>query len=234
MVEAQKEVEKLAEQNFQRDREILRLENECSQKQNMVIGLLNETKSAEAEKTNRNLNEMTRRKIQLEFELAEMKEDLETMEFEKLEATVEIERLQEDNFAKDQKIRSLESQVKMHKEEKTNGTVKEEQSVSEKKDEKKTALGKTRCLRKPQVNCKALYRQIDSIEEELRQIGAQKQPSAATKRCTKALAKTPAIKKPLSTEEVHKTMRIESAARLRRLEQEAKMVKNLYKINSVT
>ncbi|XP_066981249.1 trichohyalin-like [Macrobrachium rosenbergii] len=234
MVEAKKGVGKLEEQNFQRDREILRLENECSQKQNLVIGLLNETKSAEAEKANRNLNELTRRRIQLEFELAETKEELETMEFEKLEATVDIERLQKDNFAKDKKIRSLESQVKMLKEEKTNGTVKKEQSASEKGDEKKKALGKTRCLRKPQINCKALYRQVDSIEEELRQIRAQKQPSAATKRRAKALAKTPAIKKPLSREESHKTMRIESAARLRRLEQDAKMLRNLYKINSVT
>ncbi|XP_066957627.1 ELKS/Rab6-interacting/CAST family member 1-like [Macrobrachium rosenbergii] len=250
MAEAKKEVEKLAEQTFQKDREILRLENECSQKQNLVIGLLNEKKNAVSENVNRNLNEMTRRTIQLEFELAETKEELDTMEFEKLEATVEIERLQEDNFAKDQKIRSLESQVEMLKEEKTNGTVKEkevflrkknvvkmapkEQSASENGDEKKKALGKTRCLRKPQINCKAFYEQIDSIEEELRQIRAQKQPSADTKRHAKALAKTPAIKKPLSTEEVHKKMRVESAARLRRLEEDAKMVKNLYKINSVT
>ncbi|XP_066965462.1 tropomyosin-2-like [Macrobrachium rosenbergii] len=194
MAEAKKEVEKLAEQTFQKDREILRLENECSQKQNLVIGLLNEKKNAVSENVNRNLNEMTTRTIQLEFELAETKEELDTMEFEKLEAT----------------------------------------SASENGDEKKKALGKTRCLRKPQINCKAFYEQIDSIEEELRQIRAQKQPSADTKRHAKALAKTPAIKKPLSTEEVHKKMRVESAARLRRLEEDAKMVKNLYKINSVT
>ncbi|XP_066976788.1 paramyosin-like [Macrobrachium rosenbergii] len=250
MEQTKKDVEKLEEQNFQRNRESLRLENECSQKQKVVISLLKETKSVVTEKINGKMNEMTRRTVQLEFELAETKEELEIMEFEKLEATVEIERLQQENFEKDQKIRSLETSVKMLKEEKANGTAKEkevfherrnvvkmapkEQSVPERKDEKTKSLDETRCLRKPQINCKALYRQMDNIEELLHQARAQKQPSAGTKTRSKALAKTPAVKKPINIEEVHKKMRLESASRLRRLEQDSKMVKNLYKINSVT
>ncbi|XP_066943553.1 synaptonemal complex protein 1-like [Macrobrachium rosenbergii] len=255
--ERKNELEDLKKQSLLRDREILRLENECSLKQKEVIGLLKECKSVAAEKANGKLNEMTKRIVQLEFELAETKEELETMEFEKLEAIVEMERLQEENLAKDAKIRSLETEVKVLKEKKVNETVKErdliskekemfngkknmvkmmpiEQSVPERKDGKKKALDKTRCLRKPQIDCKALYRQLDNIEEGLNQFRKLEQHPAGTKKRSNAMAKTPPVKKPLSTEQVHQKMRLESAARLRKLEQESEMVRKLYKINSVT
>ncbi|XP_066953359.1 coiled-coil domain-containing protein 102A-like [Macrobrachium rosenbergii] len=199
---------------------------------------------------------MTRRKVQLEFELAETKEELETMEFEKMETIVEIERLQEENLAKDMKIESLETKLRILKEEKAIEKVKEheliskekemynrkknlvklvpiELPVSEKKVEEKETPDKPRCLRKPQINCKALYQRLDSIEEGIKQIEALEHHSTGTKRRSKALAKTPSVKKPLNTE-VHHKMMMESAARLQRLEQESAMVRKLYKINSVT
>ncbi|XP_066973307.1 interaptin-like [Macrobrachium rosenbergii] len=255
--ERKNELEDLKKQNLLRDREILRLENESSLKQKEVIGLLKESKRVAAEKANGKLNEMTKRIVQLEFELAETKEELETMEFEKLEAIVETERLQEENLAKDAKIRSLETEVKVLKEKKVNETVKErdliskekemfngkknmvkmvptEQSVPQRKDGKNKALDKTRCLRKPQIDCKDLYRRLDNIEEGLNQFRKLEQHPAGTKKRSNAMAKTPPVKKPLSTEQVHQKMRLESAARLRKLEHESEMVKNLYKINSVT
>ncbi|XP_066959008.1 calponin homology domain-containing protein DDB_G0272472-like [Macrobrachium rosenbergii] len=242
MAEQKKEVQKLKDQNLQRDGEILRLENECSLKQKEVISLLKETKNFVAEKMNGQKNEMMRRTVQLEFELADLKEDLETMEFEKMEAIVEIESLQEENSAKDTKIRSLEREVEILKE-MANERMKEkevsvkmvqtEHSVSPRKVGKKSSSGKTRCLRKPQINCQSLYQQMDKIEKELHQIRALKQPSADTKRSSKALAKTSSVKKPQNTE-VHHKMMMESAARLQRLEQESAMVRKLYKINSVT
>ncbi|XP_066980124.1 calponin homology domain-containing protein DDB_G0272472-like [Macrobrachium rosenbergii] len=199
------ELEKLKQQNLLKDREILRLENECSLKQKEVIGLLEKSKSIVAEKANRKINAMTKTSVRLEFELAETKEELETMEFEKMEAIVETERLQEENLAKDTKIRSLETKVGVLKEKKKNETVEErqlitkekemfnkktnmvklvpvEQLVSERKVGKKKALDKTRCLRKPQIDCKALYRRLDTNEEGLNQIRASELHSSVTKR----------------------------------------------------
>ncbi|XP_066964330.1 formin-1-like [Macrobrachium rosenbergii] len=160
------ELEKLKEQNLQRYREVLQLENECTQKQKEVIHLLKESKTVVAEKSKANgkLNEMTRRRVQLEFELAEAKEELETMEFEKMEATLELERLQEETLAKDTKIRSLETKVKILKGEKASEEMKghnlirkekevsrreknmikmvpQEQPISERKAEKKKGFG---------------------------------------------------------------------------------------------
>ncbi|XP_066958657.1 myosin heavy chain, clone 203-like [Macrobrachium rosenbergii] len=259
IAERTKEVEKMKDLNLQKDREILRLQNDCSLKQKEVIGLLKESKSVVADKANGKLTEMTRRKVQLEFELPEMKEELETMEFEKMETIVELESLQEKNSAKDQRIISLETEVRILQEEKRNKTMKElgllckenemlkiktnvvkkvpeEQPLSE----KKTDLDKTRCLRRPQINCKDLYRQMNNIEEGINQLRALGQPSAGTRKDTKkVLTKTPSLTKPnqkpkMSRKELHQKMRLESAARLQRLEQESQMVKNLYKINSVT
>ncbi|XP_066976910.1 myosin heavy chain, clone 203-like [Macrobrachium rosenbergii] len=241
IAETTKEVENMKDLNLQKDREILRLQNECSLKQKEVIGLLKESKSFVADKANGKLTEMTKRKVQLEFELAEMKEELETMEFEKMETIVELESLQEENSAKDQKIRSLETEVRILQEVlkiKTNVVkmVPEEQPLSE----KKTDLDKTRCLRRPQINCKDLYRRLDSIEEGINQLRTLEQPSVGTRKYTeKVLTKTPSLTKPnqkpkMSRKELHQKMRLESAARLQRLEQESQMVKNLYKINSVT
>ncbi|XP_066965660.1 ERC protein 2-like [Macrobrachium rosenbergii] len=259
IVDKKEELEKLKEQNLQRDREILRLENECTQKQKEVIDLLKGSKMVVAEKSKANgkLNEMTRRRVQLVFELAEAKEELETMEFEKMEAILELERLQEETLAKDTKVRSLETKVKILKGEKAseemNGhnlirkekevctrektmikMVLQEQPISETKAEKKKALNKTRCLRKPKINCKVLYRRMDSIEEGLRQIMALQRPSTGTKRHSKDPTKTPSNKKPLNKKEVHQKMKMESAARLRTLERESEIVRKLYKINAVT
>ncbi|XP_066982723.1 myosin-6-like [Macrobrachium rosenbergii] len=244
-----KEADKLKEQNLQRDKEILQLQNECSQKQKEVIRL----------QANGKLTELTRNKVQLEFELAEMKEELETMEFEKMEAIVELESLQEESSAKDQKIRSLETELTILQEEKKNKITKEvgllcdENELLEGKKnvvkivtkekplpEKKTDLDKTRCLRRPQIDCKGLYRRLDSIEEGINKLRTLEQSSAGTRRGTKkVLTKTSSLTKPnqtpkMSSKELHKKMRLESAARLQRLEQESQMVKNLYKINSVT
>ncbi|XP_066971886.1 early endosome antigen 1-like [Macrobrachium rosenbergii] len=243
IAQSKNELENLKAQNLLKDREILRLENENSLKQKEVIGLLKRIKIAEAEKANENLNAMTKRTVRLEFELADTKEELETIEFEKMEAIVEIERLQQENLDKDTKIRSLEAKLSVLKEKKENETLMErnlitkemlkrkrnvvkletilEESVPERKVEKKRALDKTRCLRKPQIDCKALYRRLDAIEEGLNEMRASEQHSAATKR-------------PSNRDELHQKMRLESAARLRKLEQESKFVKNLYKINSVT
>ncbi|XP_066969081.1 coiled-coil domain-containing protein 110-like [Macrobrachium rosenbergii] len=127
IVEKEEELEKLKEQNLQRNKEVLRLQNECTQTQKEVICLLKESKSVVAEKPKANgkLNEMTRRRrVQLEFELAEAKEELETTEFEKMETTFELERLQEETLAKDTKIRSLETKVKILKGEKTSEEMK--------------------------------------------------------------------------------------------------------------
>ncbi|XP_066975338.1 calponin homology domain-containing protein DDB_G0272472-like [Macrobrachium rosenbergii] len=256
IVESKKELQKLNEQNLLQDREILRLENECSLKQREVIRLLKESKSIAAEKANGKMNVMTKRIVQLEYELAETKDELDTMEFEKMEATIEIERLQEENMAKDKKITALEIEASVLKEKKDDETAKErhltnkesemfnekknmakleqiEQPAPERKAGKKNALAKTRSLRKPQIDCKALHRRIDTFEERLKEIMASEQHSVGTKRPSKAMAETP-IKKPVNREDLHQKMRLESAARLKKLEEESKMVKNLYKINSVT
>ncbi|XP_066969102.1 uncharacterized protein MCAP_0864-like [Macrobrachium rosenbergii] len=259
IAEKKEELEKLKQQNLQKDREILRLQNECTQKHMEVICLLKESKTVVAEKPKANgkLNEMTRRRVQLEFELAEAKEELETMEFEKMEMTLELERLQEETLAKDTKIRSLETKVKILKGEKTSEEMKgnnlickekeacrreknkikmvpQEQTTSEKKAGEKKTLDKTRCLKKPNINCKALYRQMDSIEEELRQIMALQRPSNGNKRHSQDPTKTPSNTKPLNRKETHQKMRLESAAKLRTLERESEMVRRLYKINAVT
>ncbi|XP_064119183.1 reticulocyte-binding protein homolog 2a-like [Macrobrachium nipponense] len=86
LVEKKEELEKLKEENLQKDRELLRLENECTLKQMEVIRLqkASQTVVAENPKANGKLNEIRRRKVQLEFELAEAKEELETTEFEKI------------------------------------------------------------------------------------------------------------------------------------------------------
>ncbi|XP_066938980.1 uncharacterized protein MCAP_0864-like [Macrobrachium rosenbergii] len=244
IADKKEELENLKGQILQRDREILRLENECTQQQKKVISLLKESKTVVAEKSKANVkvNEMARRIVQLEFELTEAKEEFETMEFEKLEATLELERLQEETLAKDTKITALETKVKILKgenevsrrEKNMTEMVQQEQSTSERKSEKEKPLNKTRCLREPKINCKVLYQQMDSIEEGLRQIMALQRPSTGTKTHSKGPAKTPSDKKALNRNEVHQKMRLETAARLRTLEQESEMVRRLYKINSVT
>ncbi|XP_066953317.1 flagellar attachment zone protein 1-like [Macrobrachium rosenbergii] len=60
-----------------------------------------------------------------------------------------------------------------------------------------------------------------TIEKGIRQIRELEQHSTGTKRPSKALATTPTIKKPLNIQDVHQKMRLESAARLQRLEQES-------------
>ncbi|XP_064116549.1 CAP-Gly domain-containing linker protein 1-like [Macrobrachium nipponense] len=197
LVEKKEELEKLKEENLQKDRELLRLENECTLKQMEVIRLqkASQTVVAENPTANGKLNEIRRRKVQLEFELAEAKEELETTEFEKMEAILELESLQEETLAKDTKIRGLETKVKMLTgEEKRQGM---KAPISERKAEEKKTLDKARCLRKPQINCEALSRQIDSLDEKRRQIK-------------------------------------EFAANLRKLEQEAKMFRELYRKNADT
>ncbi|XP_064102655.1 interaptin-like [Macrobrachium nipponense] len=91
LVEKKEELEKLKEENLQKDRELLRLENECTLKQMEVIRLqkASQTVVAENPTANGKLNEIRRRKVQLEFELAEAKEELETKSFEKMEAILE-------------------------------------------------------------------------------------------------------------------------------------------------
>ncbi|XP_064116505.1 cingulin-like protein 1 [Macrobrachium nipponense] len=169
LVEKKEELEKLKEENLQKDRELLRLENECTPKQMEVIRLqkASQTVVAENPTANGKLNEIGR-KVQLEFELAEAKEELETTEFEKMEAILELESLQEETLAKDKKIRGLETKVKMLTGEKKRQGMKA--PISERKAEEKKASDKARCLRKPQINCEALSRQMDSLEEKLRQI----------------------------------------------------------------
>ncbi|XP_064103362.1 probable DNA double-strand break repair Rad50 ATPase [Macrobrachium nipponense] len=234
LAERKEELEELKEQNVQKDREILRLGGECSQMQEDIICLLKMVKSVAAEKgKGKELNEMTRRKVQLEFELAEVKEEQETIEFEKMEAIVEIERLQEANVAKDHKIRSLEEQFRFLR------MMPNEQPVLITTGEMMKSLDKPRCLRRPQVNCKALHRRLDSIEEGINQVRAMEQTSGGNKRETKALNKTPSSrnqnKQPtLNRDKLHQKMRLKSAANLQKLERDAAMVKSLYKINAVT
>ncbi|XP_064094403.1 golgin subfamily A member 6-like protein 6 [Macrobrachium nipponense] len=234
LAERKEELKELKEQNVQKDREILRLGGECSQMQEDIIGLVKMVKIVAAEKgKGKELSEMTRRKVQLEFELAEMKEEQETIEFEKMEAIVETERLQEENVAKDHKIRSLEEQFRFLK------MMPNEQPVLKTTGEMIKSLDKPRCLRRPQVNCKALHRRLDSIEEGINQVRAMEQTSDDNKRETKALRKTPSSRNqnkqpPMSRDELHQKMRLKSAANLQRLERDAAMVKSLYKINAVT
>ncbi|XP_066970097.1 ELKS/Rab6-interacting/CAST family member 1-like [Macrobrachium rosenbergii] len=259
IAEKKEELEKLKEQNLHRDTQILRLENECTKKHKEFMDLLKESKSVVAEKSKAigKMNEMTRRTIQLEFELAEAKEALEIMEFEKIEAILEIERLHEETSTKDTKITSLEKKVKILEgekaSEKMNGhnlireesevctkektmikMVAQEQPVSETKAVEKKTLNKTRRLIKPKIDCKVLYQRMDIIEEGLRQIMALQRPSTEAKTHSKDPTTTPLDKTPLNKNDVHKKMRQESAARLRTLERESEMVKKLYKINSVT
>ncbi|XP_064096543.1 paramyosin, long form-like [Macrobrachium nipponense] len=79
LADKRRELEDGKAHNLRRDREILRLENELSLKQNEVLGLTKGTESIVAQMANGKINEMTRKVVQLEFELAEMKEELETM-----------------------------------------------------------------------------------------------------------------------------------------------------------
>ncbi|XP_064096838.1 prelamin-A/C-like [Macrobrachium nipponense] len=173
LVEKKEELEKLKEENLQKDRELLRLENECTLKQMEVIRLqkASQTVVAENPTANGKLNEIRRRKVQLEFELAEAKEELETTEFEKMEAILELESLQEETLAKDTKIRGLETKVKMLTgEEKASRNEGAPYIWRARRAEEKKTSDKARCLRKPQINCEALSRQIDSLDEKLRQI----------------------------------------------------------------
>ncbi|XP_064120246.1 polyamine-modulated factor 1-binding protein 1-like [Macrobrachium nipponense] len=227
LAEKNEELEKMREQTLQKDREIIRLENECTQKQLEVRGLQQEPKTVVAEQPTGNgkMNDLIRRKAQLEFELEETKEQLETREFEELEVLL----------AHDTKITSLETEVKIlneHKNYKEKEVCRREET--KRKAEDKKASDKTRCLRKPQINCKALYLRMDSIEEELCQIKGLQRSLAGTKRHSKALTRTPSIGKPLNRDELHQKMGLISAANLQRLEREAKMVRELYKINAVT
>ncbi|XP_064120192.1 uncharacterized protein MCAP_0864-like [Macrobrachium nipponense] len=234
--EKNEELEKLRKQNLQKDSEILRLENECTQKQLEVSGLLKESESVVAEQPTANgkMNDLIRRIVQLEFDLAETKEQLETRVFEEMEALMEIVRPQEEILAQDTKISCL-GKVKIlngPKNYKENEVCRRERTIT--KAEGKKASDKTLCLKKPQINCRALYRRMDSIEEELRQIKGLQRPSAGTKRPSKAPNETPSIEKPLNRDELHQKMGLISAANLQRLEREAKMVRELYKINAVT
>ncbi|XP_064101075.1 synaptonemal complex protein 1-like [Macrobrachium nipponense] len=188
LAEKNEELKKLRKQNLQKDSEILRLENECTQKQLEVCGLLQESKSVVAEQPTANgkMNDLIRRNVQLEFDLAETKEQLETRVFEEMEALLEILRRQEEILAQDTMISCL-GKVKILNGSK-NYTEKEvcRRERTLRKAEDKKASDKTRCLRKPQINCRALYRRMDSIEEELRQIKGLQRPSAGTKRHSEA------------------------------------------------
>ncbi|XP_064115163.1 interaptin-like [Macrobrachium nipponense] len=237
LADKNEELEKLREQALQRDREILRLEIERTQKQLEVIGLLQESKTIVAEQPTANgkMNDLIRRKVKLEFELEETKEQLETKEFEEMEALLEFERRQEEILAQVTTISCLETKVTVlngPKDTKEKEVCRREKTM--RKAEDKKASDKTRCLRKPQINCRSLYRRMDSIEEELSQIKGLQRPSAGTKRHSKAPTKTLSTEKPLNRDELHQKMGLISAANLQRLEQEAKMVKELYKINAVT
>ncbi|XP_064101094.1 testis-specific gene 10 protein-like [Macrobrachium nipponense] len=242
LADKKRELEDVKAHNLQRDSEILRLENELSLNQKKVLSLTKATESIVAQRANGEINEMTRT-VQLEFELAEMKEELETMEFEKMEAILEIQKLQEEALAKDTKFRSLDmkgldmiSKAKdtFYKEKTVTKIAPKKQPGSEKKVRKESSQDKPRCLRKPQVNCKALYQQMDDIEEEISQIRASQRRSTANRRHSKAPAKLPSVTKPLKRDQIHQRLRMESAANLRRLERDAAMVRNLYKGNYVT
>ncbi|XP_064105110.1 interaptin-like [Macrobrachium nipponense] len=67
--EKKEELEKLKEENLQKDRELLRLENECTLKQMEVIRMkkASQTVVAENPRQMEKLNEIRRRKVQLEF-----------------------------------------------------------------------------------------------------------------------------------------------------------------------
>ncbi|XP_064122480.1 interaptin-like [Macrobrachium nipponense] len=237
LAEKNEELEKLRKQNLQKDSEILRVENECTQKLLEVSGLLKESKSVVAEQPTANgkKNDLIRRIVQLEFDIAETKEQLETRVFEEMEALMEIARPQEEILAQDTKISCL-GKVKIlngPKNYKEKEVCRRERTITKAEDKK--ASDKTLCLKKPQINCRALYRRMDSIEEELRQIkGLQRPSSAGTKRHSKAPNETPSIEKPLNRDELHQKMGLISAANLQRLERDAKMVRELYKINAVT
>ncbi|XP_064103378.1 myosin-2-like [Macrobrachium nipponense] len=235
-LEQNEELEKLRKQNLQKDSEILRLESECTQKQLEVSGLLKESKSVVAEQPTANgeMNELIRKIVQLEFDIAETKEQLEIRVFEEMEALMEIVRPQEEILAQDTKISCL-GKVRIlngPKNYKEKEVCRRERTITKAEDKK--ASDKTRCLKKPQINCRALYRRMDSIEEELRQIKGLQRPSAGTKRHSKAPNETPSIEKPLNRDELHQKMGLISAANLQRLERDAKMVRELYKINAVT
>ncbi|XP_064101079.1 interaptin-like [Macrobrachium nipponense] len=234
LVDKKRELEDVKAHNLQRESEILRLENELSLNQKKVLSLTKATESVVAQRANGKINEMTRRTVQLEFELAEMKEELETMEFEKMEAILEIQKLQEDALAKDTKIRSLDmkgldmiSKAKdtFYKEKTVTKMAPKKQPGSEEKVGKESSQDKPRCLRKPQVNSKALYQQMDDIEEAISQIRASQRRSTANRRHSKAPAKLPSVTKPLNREPNNiQRLRMESAANLRRLERDAAMV----------
>ncbi|XP_064110356.1 coiled-coil domain-containing protein 39-like [Macrobrachium nipponense] len=243
LADKKRELEDVKAHNLQRDREILHLENELSQKQREVLSSMKGTKSIIAQRANGKINEMTRRTVQLEFEHAEMKEELETMEFEKMEAILELEKLQEEALAQDMKIISLDmkgldmiskANDTFYKEKTVTKMAPKKQPGSEMKVGKESSQDKPRCLRKPKVNCKALYRQMDDIEEGIHQIRSSQRLSTANRRLSKALAKLPSVTKPLNRDQIHQRLRMESAANLRRLERDAAMVRNLYKGNYVT
>ncbi|XP_064081953.1 coiled-coil domain-containing protein 18-like [Macrobrachium nipponense] len=220
LAEKNKELEKLREQSSQKDSKILQLENECTQKQLEVTGLLKGSKSVVDEQPTANgkMNDLIRRIVQLEFDLAETKEQLETKEFEEMQASLEIVRRQEEILAQDTKISCL-GKVKIlngSKNYKEKEVCRRERTI--RKAEDKKASDETLCLRKPQINCRTLYRQMDSIEEELRQIKGLQRPSAGTKKHSKAPNKTPSIEKPLNRDELHQKMGLISAANLQRLE----------------
>ncbi|XP_064080587.1 interaptin-like [Macrobrachium nipponense] len=230
LAEKNEEREKLRKQNLQKDSEILR------QKHLEVSGLLKESKSVVVEQPTANgkMNDLIRRIVQLEFDLAETKEQLETRVFEEMEALVEIVRPQEEILAQDTKISCL-GKVKIlngPKNYKEKEVGRREETITKAEDKK--ASDKTLCLKKPQIDCRALYRRMDSIEEELRQIKGLQRSSAGTKRHSKAQNETPSIEKPLNRDELHQKMGLISAANLQRLERDAKMVRELYKINAVT
>ncbi|XP_064103298.1 testis-specific gene 10 protein-like [Macrobrachium nipponense] len=243
LADKRRELEDVKAHNLQRDREILRLENELSLKQNEVLGLIKGIEDIVAQRANGKINEMTRKVVQLEFKLAEMKEELETMEFEKMEAILELEKLHEEALAQDTKIGLLDmkrlemiSNAKdtVYKEKNLTKMALKKQPGSDRKVGKESSQAKPRCLRKPQVNCNALYRQMDDIEEGILQIRELQRRSAANRRHSKASVKLPSVTKPISREQIHQKLRKESAANLQRLERDAAMVRNLYKGNYVS
>ncbi|XP_064089992.1 uncharacterized protein LOC135203998 [Macrobrachium nipponense] len=243
LADKRRELEDVKAHNLQRNREILRLENELSLKQNDVLCLIKGIESIVAQRANGKINEMTRKVVQLNSSWLRRRRNLRQWSLKKMEAILELEKLQEEALAQDTKIGLLDMK-RLDMISKAKDTVCKEKNLikmapkkqpgSERKVGKESSQAKPRCLRKPQVNCKALYRQMDDIEEGILQIRASQRRSAANRRHSKAPAKLNSVTKPISREQIHQKLRTESAANLRRLERDAAMVRNLYKGNYVT
>ncbi|XP_066946944.1 calponin homology domain-containing protein DDB_G0272472-like [Macrobrachium rosenbergii] len=243
--ESRAEIERLEGDKLKKDKEIIRMVNDQSILKSKTRDLERQVQNLldEKERANITFKEMERKNVQLEFQIEEAKEQLELLEFEKLEKVVQLEGLEEERLEKDRKISCLESELKVLREQKVDkseGIIKE--MTLRQKAERTRPVNKPRCLRVPQIDCRAIYRQMDEMEVKLNQIRAQNKPPPSTRKDTNALPNRKATnkpnlvekEKPRNAQELHKKMRQETAQRLRALETDAKMTRELYKINAVT